>query len=259
MLRAVRGPALRGGAGRARLALDAVAVRHAPQGQRAGGELDALAAQAAGERLGAERATELLECLGQRQARRLALAHPRLPHPGGAGGDDPEVQAMLALPAAHALHAVGLPVAHVEIVGDDTYARRQLAQELGAQPQIHIVAQVERHHGGARQVGDEQVLPEERDARAHPGRQRRVTTDVDQLGIDLDADAARAEVAGGGDDHAAVTAAEVEDHVLGGDGGDLEHLEAHGLRCGDEEDVGAGKALAQRGTARHADREHQRQ
>src|SRR5204863_9440276 len=102
--------------------------------------------------------------------------------------------------------------------------RRQLAQELGPQLEVDVVAQVDRDHGGAGQVGGEEILPEERHPRADAGGQRRVAADVDQLGIDLDADAVSAEVAGGRDHHAPVAAAEVEDRVVLGDGGHLQHL-----------------------------------
>ena len=61
---------------------------------------------------------------------------------------------------------------------------------------------------------------------------------LDSLGVDVDADAAGAEILGGGDDDPAVAATEVVDEVLLGDLGHLEHLIDHFLRGRDVGDVG---------------------
>ena len=176
-----------------------------------------------------------------------------MPQPGGVDRHPPEIEPVLARRALHAQHAVRRPVAHVEVVGDDAGARRQLAEQLGTQLEVHVVAQIERHDRGAGQVGREEILPEKGRALGDPGGARGVAAGPDQAGIDLDADAAGPEVAGGGDHDPSVAAAQIEDDVPRSHRGHPEHLEADGLRRADEEDVGARKALAQPGAAGQRD------
>src|SRR5262249_21641308 len=255
---APRGPALGGPIGGRRLPLDDVAAHYAAERERAGAELDARAAPAAGGRLVAEGACQLLEVLAQYERDGFG-ADARLPGAGHGGGDEPEVQPVLAAAAAHWLHAVGLPVAHVEVVRDHARTRRELAHELGTQPQVHVLAEIERHHGGSGEVGLEEILPEECHLRGDAGGQRRVAAEAHQLWIDLHPDAPRAEIAGGGDHHASVAAAEVEDDVVRNDAGNLQHLEADILRRGDEWRVWPREMLAKHRAAGDASGQRERE
>jgi len=141
---------------------------------------------------------------------------------------------------------------------EDTWLKEglgELAQQLRAQPQVHVVAQVEGHHGGGGNVGLEEVLPDESGALADAGRRRPLTTVLHEGGVDLHAHATRAEVASGGDDETAIAAAEVVHDVGSGDVREPQHLHRHRFRRGHEEDVGTRsrrpfRAGAQRGHQR---------
>ena len=108
------------------------------------------------------------------------------------------------------------------------------ASRRGLQLQVDGRQQVHRHHGGAAEIGGEQVLLAELDPLLHAGGARRCAALGHQLRHDLDAEAAGAEAPRRGDDDAAVAGAEI-DHVIGRtDGGELEHRQRHLVGRGDE-------------------------
>ena len=206
---------------------------------------------------------------GRRQGRREGLealrdlepAAGRAPRALHRRRHDPEVDARDLLLADRLVGhvdgegAVGQPVAHVPVVGDDPGARRQRQQ---ARPQLQVDGgqQVHRHHAGAAEVGGEQVLLAELDPLLHAGDARQLAALLHQLRHDLDAEAARAEAAGRGDDDAAVAGAEV-DHVIGrADGGELEHRQRHLVGRGDERHLVLRRR--RRGRGEQADRQAER-
>src|ERR1019366_1190333 len=72
-------------------------------------------------------------------------------------GDGPEVY-----DAPVYIHfLVGLPLAHVELVGDNAGTHFQVLEKLGAQLEVDVRQEVERHDGGIVEVGIEKVLLDE--------------------------------------------------------------------------------------------------
>ena len=90
-------------------------------------------------------------------------------------------------------------------------------QQDGAKADIETGEEVEGDDRGGGEVDVEQAGLEEPDAVADVGAAKVVVAFLDAQRVDVDADAAGAEVFGGGDDDAAVAAAEVIDHVVGAD------------------------------------------
>jgi hypothetical protein len=84
-------------------------------------------------------------------------------------------------------------------VRDDPRARTQLALKLRPQTQVDRRREIERHHGRIGQIRLEEIALPEGHPVAHPGALRRLDAQGHQLRIDLDADAAGAEIASGRD------------------------------------------------------------
>src|SRR5512134_3255681 len=93
---------------------------------------------------------------------------------------------------AHLLHAVGLPVAHVEAVRNDAGAGPELADQPGAQLQIEPRQEIERHDGRIAEVDLEQVLVDESHAPGDAGLARICVRLPDALRVDVDAGPAHA-------------------------------------------------------------------
>src|SRR4030095_6782031 len=81
---------------------------------------------------------------------------------------------------------------NVEDMRHDARAGLQFANQLRPQPLVDALEQIERYHGRLADVRGEEVLVDEPDAVGHTRRAGSVSGDVDELRIDLDADAARA-------------------------------------------------------------------
>ena len=103
----------------------------------------------------------------------------------------------------------------------------ELLQQLRAQLQVERRQQVERHDRRLADVALEQVLMQDLDPVGHAVLRDVLVGFLDALRVDVDADAARAELLRRGDDDAAVAAAEVVDDVVLGDLGGLEHRLDH--------------------------------
>ena len=124
------------------------------------------------------------------------------------------------------LSVVRRPVGYPERVGDDPGAGRQLEKlrhqllDVGRQ-------QEQRQHRRLRDVGRVHVALREGRLVGHAGGGRLPPRELDEIGVELDAETARAAF-GGGDDGAAVARAEIDDEVLRRDLGVVEHLLDHG-------------------------------
>ena len=116
-------------------------------------------------------------------------------------------------------------------MGDDARAGFQLAQEFGPELFHEIRQDVERYDGGLANVGLEHILLDEFSAIADRFVARVAGGELDQLGIDVDAETVGVKLLRRGDDHPAVAGAEIDDKVFGGDPGHLQHLVDNDLRC----------------------------
>ncbi len=114
-------------------------------------------------------------------------------------------------------------------------ARSQLAQQLRPKAEVDLGREVESDHRGHAHVGGEEVLLHERDPVGDAGAGGVLTGFADALGVEIDADAARAVLLGGGDHDAPVAAAEIVDDVGGADLRGLQHRPHH-LKIGRHED-----------------------
>src|SRR5690349_23996412 len=56
------------------------------------------------------------------------------------------------------LFALGLPIAHIEAVGNDSRAGLELFHQLGLEADVHVGQQIERHHRSVCDVGLEEVV-----------------------------------------------------------------------------------------------------
>src|SRR5262245_1362329 len=106
---------------------------------------------------------------------------------------------------------------------DYARARPELAQELGAQANVELARDVERHHRGRAEIRLEQIALHEAHAVAYAGPLRPAGALGHQPRIDLDADPARTEVAGRRDDDAAVARSQIVDDIVSTHAGELEH------------------------------------
>src|SRR2546429_7159848 len=108
-------------------------------------------------------------------------------------------------------------------VRDDARSGRELAQQLRQQAPVERFEEEQSHHRGFADIRLEQVAAHEAYAVLDPAAARAVHRHAQRHRVDLDADAARAEVPRRGDDDAAVAAAQVVDHVLRARARELEH------------------------------------
>src|ERR1700694_1043608 len=101
-------------------------------------------------------------------------------------------------------HGFRPPVRHAVIMRDDARAGRELAPKLRPQLVVELRGQEKRDHGGAAQVGREQVLVQKDDALLYPRAARVFAALRDALRVDVDAHAAGAEARRSRDDDPAV-------------------------------------------------------
>jgi hypothetical protein len=119
---------------------------------------------------------------------------------------------------------VRLPLlAQVPVVGDDARAGPQLLEDARPKLDVELPEEIERKHGGRPQVRDEQVVGNELDAVGDARAAGVVITEIDEIGLDLDAQAARAELRRRGDHDPAVAGPEIDDVVVRADPRELEH------------------------------------
>src|ERR1019366_2457209 len=162
-------------------------------------------------------------------------------------GDGPEVYD----PPVYIHFLVGLPLAHVELVGDNAGTHFQVLEKLRAKLEVDVRQEVERHDGGIVEVGIEQVLLDEPHAVGDAGLACILLGFFDSVGVDVDACAAGdAELLGGHDHDAAVTAAEVVQDVAFLDFAELEHSLHHRRGRGNVGDVFVDGFLGNRRRAR---------
>ena len=162
------------------------------------------------------------------------------PHAAHVRRHDPQVHAALvalagmALRDAHGLAAVRRPARHGERVRHDARARRELVDEARLQLLHQRGQQVDRYYRCPGNVGGQHVALHE----ARPGRNlcqlSILARLLDQRAVELDAEAARAELLRRGDDDAAVARAEVDHQVVGTRLGHLQHALDNVGRRGDE-------------------------
>ncbi len=149
---------------------------------------------------------------------------------------------------------------------NDARSRRELAQQLRQKTAVERLEEKERHHRRFADVRLEQVAAHEAHAVLDAGAARLVHRHAQRRGVDLDADAARAELLRRGDDDAPVAAAQVVDHVLRSGARELEHSqnrfvgarEIRHLRAEDRRDPVGEPGVAEpveRGAAGHEQRQ----
>jgi hypothetical protein len=101
-------------------------------------------------------------------------------------------------------------------------------------------------HRGLADVGVEQIAREKERALGDAGLARRRDALLDQAGIELDTEAARAQSLRGGDDDAPVTRTEIDQEIVRAHPGQLEHFVDHHLRGADIGDFFALRTLRAR-------------
>ena len=121
------------------------------------------------------------------------------------------------------IHDLRFPVAHGEVVRDDACAGAQLARQDRAQLHVRRGQQIEGHDRRVRDVDGHRVLQQERDAPLDAGGLGVGFAWFDQIGVDVDAHAPRAELLRRRDDDPAVAASEVVDDVARADLGQRQH------------------------------------
>ena len=175
---------------------------------------------------------DLLEILVDLHAP-LAVAGRGLPEAARIGRHHPqEDRALVALRGMRhgeldLLDPVGLPSGEHERVRDDPRAGPQLVEEERRELRHQPRQQVHRHHVRLREVGLQHVLDTELRTLGHAGGARRLAALLHELGVELEAEALRAEFPCRCDDDAAVARAEV-DHGVGRAGvGDGKHPVDH--------------------------------
>src|SRR5260370_41991475 len=95
---------------------------------------------------------------------------------------------------------VGLPFAHVELVGDNAGTHFELLEKLRAQPEVDVRQGVDRHEGGIAEVAIEEVLLDEPYVVGDAGLACILLGFFDPVGVDVDAGATGdAELLGGRD------------------------------------------------------------
>lgn len=133
---------------------------------------------------------------------------------------------------------VRFPIAEaVELIGDDAGAGFEVAQELWLELSHDGGVEVHEDDGGGAEVGFEEILLDEFDAAGEAGLLGGGAGLEYAVAFDFDADAARAEVFGGVDEHAAVAGAEVVDGIARGDARHAEEGVHDFVRRGDPRDI----------------------
>ena len=120
--------------------------------------------------------------------------------------------------------AVGFPLGEAVVVRDDPRAGLQLREELGLELVHERRQEIHRDDARLADVGREDVAFTKRDAIGNAFAARQLAALRNELAVDLDADAARAPVAGGGDDDASIARAQVVDDVVRADRGKPQHF-----------------------------------
>ena len=145
-----------------------------------------------------------------RPARSTGRAGSRRPGPGGAAS-----RRMVSA-------AVGLPAGHAEGVRHDARAGRELVEEARLQLVDQRRQQVDGHHARLRDVGGQHVALHEATRGPRRSARRAFSRDFStRRGVELDAQAARAELLRRRDHDAAVARAEVDHQVVGARAGEL--------------------------------------
>jgi len=116
----------------------------------------------------------------------------------------------------------------------------------------HRGQQVERDHGRFRKVGLEDVLHVERRTVGKPQALRLGVALLDEVRIDVDAEAARLVFAGGGQDDHAIARAEVDHEIPGSHLTHAQHLVDDDLRRGHIRPAGALELFLRGGDRPHA-------
>jgi hypothetical protein len=113
-------------------------------------------------------------------------------------------------------------------------SRPQLVEKTWLQPIDEPGQQVDRHHAGLRQIRGEHVALHEAHAVGDTSLPRALARLLHQGRVELDPQAARAEVAGRGDDDPAIAGAQIDHQVCGARAGQLEHALDDLVGGGDE-------------------------
>ena len=108
-----------------------------------------------------------------------------------------------------------------------TRAGAHLRKDARAQAQVDRLGQVERQHVGFGDRGQEQVFAAKCNTPGDAGVAGVGVRLVDAGGIDIDAEAARAQAARGGDQDAAVARAQIDDPIVRADLGQPKHRVDH--------------------------------
>ena len=117
-------------------------------------------------------------------------------------------------------------------MGDDAGAALELALQLRAHREVHLGREKEHDHCCVANVCHEEIFVQKPDAIDDVCLTRVLPAFGDAQGIDIDTDAARAELARRGDDDAPVAAPEVVHHVAGVHLGQPQHGVHHLHRRG---------------------------
>jgi hypothetical protein len=117
---------------------------------------------------------------------------------------------------------------------DDPRAGTQAAKKEGRQPVDETGEQIDGHHARRRDVRSKDICVLERHSIGDAGLERVVARFPHQAGIDLDAEAARAEFLRGGDDDASVAGAQIDHHIVRSGVRKLQHAMHDLVRRGDE-------------------------
>ncbi len=168
---------------------------------------------------------QLLEALVHLHHRHVVALHPDPPPARHIRRHDPEVDVVHVVRDRHG--AVRLPLPHVEVVGDDPRTRPQLTEELGAEPEVEVLEEVERDDRRRAQVGLEEVALDEADPVVDAGPARVPPRDPDQGVLELDADPVGSVSGRRHDRDAAVARAQVVEGVGGRGLDDVQHRLDH--------------------------------
>src|SRR5918996_2786423 len=106
------------------------------------------------------------------------------------------------------------PIPHVEAVADDPHAGCQLASQFGTKLNIQRLKHPDCQYSGATEVGLQDVSLDEAHKVLHTRRAGILPGLGDALRVDVDANASGASRSGSLDDDAAVTTAQVIDHIF---------------------------------------------
>jgi len=138
---------------------------------------------------------------------------------------------------SHANHLVGHNAVHVELMRDDAgswWKARKLRQEF----YVVLRCQIQRYDGGRPEIDGEEILLFDRHPILDTSPMDALPRIFDSERVDIATDGAAAVSFGCGDNNAAVTTAQIVQHVILSNLGKLEHGRDNVRRRRDEDDVG---------------------